>query len=83
MHQEKELALLETAALSTEAVERTAESRLDAAFEAAEQSGSLASLTGTAEFREWMAARANTDAAWGRWAEIMQAREPAGRTADA
>lgn len=32
-------------------------------------------VTETAEFREWMAARARTDEAWGRWAMAKDAAQ--------
>jgi hypothetical protein len=36
--------------------------------------GRLGEETGTAEFREWMAARHASDEAWGAWAMAMDAR---------
>lgn len=32
-------------------------------------------VTGTTEFRDWMAARAQTDEAWGRWAMAKDAAQ--------
>lgn len=66
---EQDLALLERAALRTESMEHVAEKRFDDVYGAAERNGSVAEVTATPEFREWMAARAETDAAWGRWAD--------------
>jgi hypothetical protein len=64
-------AALESAAMQTESRERIAEERFDAAYARAEERGTVASVTTTAEFGEWMSARAETDAAWGRWAQAM------------
>jgi hypothetical protein len=66
---ENELAILESAALQIESLEHMAEKRFDDIYEKAELDGSVAGVKATREFREWMAARAETDAAWGRWAE--------------
>jgi len=66
-----DLAILESAALQSESLERMAERRFDDSYEQAEASGSVEHVKATREFREWMAARAETDAAWGRWAVCM------------
>lgn len=68
---EETLAMLESAALESESNERIAESSFDARYAAAENDGALAHVTTTPEFHEWMAARAQTDAAWGRWAQLV------------
>lgn len=68
---EQELQALEAAALDSEAHERIAEQSFDTTYAAAEKNGSTARVTATPEFREWMAARALTDDAWGRWAEFV------------
>ena len=68
---EDRAALMASAALEVEAAERIAEKHFDAVYEAAERSGKVADVTGTAEFRAWMDARAATDAAWGQWAQCM------------
>jgi hypothetical protein len=65
---EHDLALLESAALRTESLEHMAEKCFDEVYCAAERDGSVAHVTTTPEFRQWMAARAATDAAWGQWA---------------
>lgn len=70
----EEVALREAAAIRTEAMEQLAESRFDRVFAAAEAQGASAGATQTREFNDWMAARADTDAAWGRWATAMDAR---------
>jgi hypothetical protein len=67
----EELALLEAAALRSETSEEHAEKCFDSVYGIAESTGSVAALTATPEFARWMAARAETDAAWGRWAECM------------
>ena len=67
----EELALLESAALRSETSEEHAEKCFDTVYELAESTGSVAALTATPEFARWMAARAETDAAWGRWAQCM------------
>jgi hypothetical protein len=69
----QELSSLESAALRTESLEQHAEKCFDDAYEIAERTGSMDSLKSTPEFARWMAARADTDAAWGRWAECMHA----------
>ncbi|HTH80678.1 MAG TPA: hypothetical protein VL593_17025 [Ramlibacter sp.] len=68
---EQDLALLESAALQTESLEQIAEKIFDDSYDAAERNGCVATVTTTPEFQSWMAARAETDAAWGRWAEFM------------
>jgi hypothetical protein len=74
---EQDLALLESAALRSESLEHIAEKSFDDTYAIAERSGSVAGVTTTPEFHRWMAARADTDAAWGRWAECMHAAEGA------
>lgn len=74
MHtREQEAALSESAALRLESAELLAEQRFDAVYDAAERNGTVDTVTATAEFRDWIAARAETDAAWGRWAQCMGA----------
>ena len=74
---QEDLALLESAALRIESVEHIAEKDFDDTYELAERGGSVAAVTTTPEFQRWMAARAETDAAWGRWAEFMHTVEAA------
>lgn len=69
---EQDLALLESAALRLEAIEQSAEKRFDEVYDLAERSGRVEHVTSTPEFQEWMAARRETDAAWGQWAASMQ-----------
>jgi len=73
-HWDDELASTEAAALRIEGIELDAERRFDGVFLAAEQAGSTEAVTRTPEFQAWMAARAATDAAWGRWAQVMHTR---------
>jgi hypothetical protein len=68
---DQDLASLESAALHAESLERIAEQRFDATYEAAVQRGDVTGVTATPEFRDWMAARADTDTAWGRWVTLM------------
>ncbi len=74
---EQELALVEAAAMRIEALEHDAERRFDEALASANARGEGAAATRSDEFRLWMAARADTDAAWGRWALVMDARPAA------
>lgn len=71
---EQDLAMLESAALLTESKEHIAEKCFDAVYDAAERTGTVAHVTATPEFSRWMAARAETDSAWGRWAEERNQR---------
>ena len=64
----------EQEAIATEAAEQTAEARFDAVHAALEAQGRVSEATDSPEFREWMAARSHTDAAWGRWAMAMDAQ---------
>ena len=70
----EELALVEAAALRIEALERVAEQRFDTVHDEADARGEAARTVETPEFTAWMTARADTDAAWGRWAQVMDAR---------
>jgi len=69
----EELAQVEAAALRVEALEHEAEKRLDIARAEALARGESDNMRETPELSEWMAARAATDAAWGRWAQVMDA----------
>ena len=71
---EQELALVESAALRIEAIEQAAERRFDQVFADAEARGRRELALQGPEFKEWVAARADTDVAWGRWAQVMHAR---------
>ena len=69
----EELAQVESAALRVEALEREAEQRFDDVRAEALARGDAEHVHKTPELSEWMAARAATDAAWGRWAQVMDA----------
>lgn len=69
----EELAQVEAAALRVEALEREAEKRFDTVRAEALARGEPEQLHQSPELSEWMAARAATDAAWGRWAQVMDA----------
>ena len=70
----EELAQVEAAALRAEALEREAERRFDSVHAEADARGAAGNTRETPEFAAWIAARAETDAAWGRWAQVMDAR---------
>ena len=67
----EELAQAEAAALRIEAREREAEQRFDIVHAEASARGGVEHTRNTPEFAAWIAARAETDAAWGRWAQVM------------
>lgn len=69
-----ELEQVEAAALRIEELERVAEGRFDAAHARAEAANDPKAALDTPEFADWMAARAQTDEAWGRWAQVMHDR---------
>jgi hypothetical protein len=68
-----DVASAEAEALARQAAEEQAEERFDAARAELATTGRAHEVTGSAEFREWMAARVLTDDAWGRWAVAMDA----------
>ena len=70
-----DVAAAESAALATQAVEERAEQRFDAVRAELAKQGKQDEATASPEFREWMAARSETDAAWGRWAMAVDALE--------
>lgn len=72
---QEELALVEAAALRIQGLEQAAGRRFDEAFARAQQAGTAKAPA--LELGDWLAARRDTDAAWGRWAEVMNARPPA------
>lgn len=76
-HWKEELELTEAAAIRIQSMEATAESHFDRVFDAAKAQGDTAVALTTDEFKNWMQARADTDAAWGRWAQVMDARPSA------
>ncbi len=63
-----------TAAEDTQAAEVRAEQRFDEAHARAQAAGNVAQARDTTEFRDWLAAREATDAAWGQWALVMDSK---------
>lgn len=70
---EQRLKAAEAGAERSEAAEHAAEEK----FRAVQAQGDDAAALNTDEFRSWMASRHETDAAWGKWATVMDAK-PAG-----
>lgn len=68
------VAAAEAAAEKMQAAESLAEGKFDAIHAQAKATGDLDQATRTEEFHDWMAARHATDAAWGSWSEVMDAR---------
>jgi hypothetical protein len=75
----EEIAQVEATALRIEALEREAERRFDTIHAEAHARGATEHTVNTPEFAAWMDARAKTDAAWGRWAQVMNASLDAGQ----
>lgn len=63
-----------TAAEATQAAEVKAELRFDEAHARAHAAGDVAQARDTTQFRDWLAAREATDAAWGQWAMVMDSK---------
>ena len=72
-----QVAAAEAVAHSTQAAEQLAESRFDAVHDQAQAAGAVQQALATQEFKDWMAARHASDAAWGAWAVAMDARPAA------
>ena len=70
----EEIAAATAAAERIQAAEEIAEARFDAVYMEAEAAGKLEHAPTTEEFRDWMAARHATDAAWGTWSEVMDSK---------
>lgn len=68
------VAAAEAAAQQKDAAEEIAHGRFVAARAEIEAAGRAAHVTDTPEFREWMAARRESDEAWGAWAMAMDAK---------
>jgi len=66
----QELALMEAAAMRIESQEAAAERRFDQVFADAEAAGEPEAALKSEEFAGWMAARRETDAAWGCWSLV-------------
>lgn len=69
-----EIAAATAAAEQKQAAEDAAEAKFDAVYVLAEAAGNKEHAPTTGEFRDWMAARRATDAAWGTWAEVMDSK---------
>ena len=67
------VAAAESEALATQAAEDLAEQRFDAVRAELAARSRQDEATASPEFRAWMAARAQTDEAWGRWAMAVDA----------
>jgi hypothetical protein len=70
----EKVAVAEAAAEREQAAEAVAESKFDAVHALAEASADADHAQKSDEFRDWMAARRATDAAWGAWSVVMDAR---------
>ncbi|MBE7939230.1 MULTISPECIES: hypothetical protein [Ramlibacter] len=73
----QELALVEGAALRIEGLEAVARGAFVRHRESLGPEGGAALLR-SHELATWLQARRDTDAAWGRWYEVMVARPPEG-----
>ncbi|MES2633542.1 MAG: hypothetical protein V4669_11255 [Pseudomonadota bacterium] len=70
----EQVAAAQARAEHKQAAEQIAEGRFDAVHDAATARGDVAHALQSDEMRSWMAARHETDAAWGEWATMMDAR---------
>jgi hypothetical protein len=68
------VAAAEAAAQQRQTAEEAAHERFAALRAEIEAAGRGEQVTETPEFREWMAARHASDAAWGAWAMAMDAK---------
>jgi hypothetical protein len=68
-----EVARAETEALALQDAEEQSAERFQSVRERLAASNQADEATQSPEFRDWMAARARTDEAWGRWALAMDA----------
>ncbi|MGE0330499.1 MAG: hypothetical protein AB7P37_07375 [Ramlibacter sp.] len=73
----EEIAVAEATAEQKQAAEREAEDRFDAVHARAHAAGEVGAALKTPEFRDWMAARHATDAAWGNWSVVMDSKPQA------
>jgi len=74
---EQELKAAEDGAQRTQAIEEKAEEHFKAVRAQADARGDSQAALESEEFRVWMASRHATDAAWGGWAMVMDARPAA------
>lgn len=71
---EEKLKAAEAGADRMQATEEAAEERFRAVHANAEAQGKAHEALQSEEFHEWMATRHATDAAWGEWATLMDAK---------
>jgi hypothetical protein len=71
MNWKQEIDRVEAEALEIEALELKAESEFDRVNEIAQAQGDPSLALKTPEFDAWMAARNESDTAWGRWFQVM------------
>ncbi len=69
-----EVALAEAEADRLQAAEEVAEQKFQALHSAAQAGGDKHGALQSPEFEQWMSARRATDAAWGAWSLVMDAR---------
>ena len=71
---EDKLKAVEAGAERAQAVEQQAEERFRAVHERANAQGAAEAAVESEEFHAWMASRHATDAAWGSWAMMLDAK---------
>jgi len=69
-----DIAVAQATAERTQAAEHVAESSFDRVHALAQAAGTVERAVETEEFNQWMAARHATDAAWGAWSTVMDAK---------
>ncbi|HUR89447.1 MAG TPA: hypothetical protein VMZ74_10205 [Ramlibacter sp.] len=74
---EERIKAAEAGAESKQATEELAEERFRAVHAMAEARGNAKDALESKEFHSWMATRRETDAAWGEWAMLMDAKQGA------
>ena len=72
---EQRLEAAEAGAERLEAAEHEAEQRFKAVHADAHAQGTANAALQSEEFRAWMATRRETDAAWGKWATVMDEKQ--------
>lgn len=73
-HWKEQVEQAEAAALKIEALELKAEREFDRVSGNAKAQGEPPLALKTPEFEAWMAARRNSDTAWGHWYQVMGTR---------
>jgi hypothetical protein len=71
---EQRLEAAEAGAQQREAAEQQAEERFKALEADARERGDVEAALRSEEFHSWMEKRRETDAAWGKWATVMDER---------